>query len=60
MPDINNTAGLVRWKSEMVCEMIISGDKNRLELTCQFEYFFFGVPGGCRFRNSDYFVSFMT
>lgn len=60
MPDINNTAGFVRWKSEVVCEMIISGDKNSLEFTCQFEYFFVGIPGGCRFRNRDYFVSFMT
>jgi hypothetical protein len=60
MPDINNTAGLVRWKPEMVCEMITSGDKNILEFTCQFEYFSVGIPGGCRFRNSDYFVSFKT
>lgn len=60
MTDIYDAVGLVRWKSEMVCKVVIPGDKNGLEFARQLEHFSFGIPGGCRFCNSDYFVSCMT
>jgi hypothetical protein len=57
MSDINDSTGLVRWKSQRIRKVIISGDKNGFTFTGKSEYFLIGIAGGCRFRYGNDLVA---